>query len=544
MIPVVELLRVSGDSQAQDGSLNLPAQHQVNATICHRFGLRIVESIEVVVSGATIASTPDMQRVLRCITEGRAQGVVVAEYSRLFRPERWSDMTVLQTIQDYGAQIYRPAGPIDLATETGMMQATMENLYAALERRRIAQRFMRGKEEIRRRGGNPNPAALPTGLTWSKEGGWAYTDDAGRVGAAFRRFLAGEHNLSALGRSLGFPSVTLRDILANVVYTGWRVYDEKRDPSGPPVAGKRDRKKVARAPDEVIRVQLPLEPLVSEEDFATVQQLLALKRRSQMRWPAADHFIYSGFLDCADCDLTVYGARKGSKTAPHFYYSCRSKEARRRPEDKEPCENGYMRRDVLEGLLDAVMAEQLTRPDVLLAGIAAYTASIDADWRRAPSPDAVRDRLAKAERKRERLTDLYIDERISREEYDRRQAPILAETEALRAELAQAASVAAMPALDDAAVAALVHTLAEWRFLDTRARRRVLEVLTPTFYVRKYAVTGVQLPLVGLTRVVGDNDGRCGGDGAGRRRSRPRSRRRARRTPPASARTGARARPR
>ncbi|MDQ3753225.1 MAG: recombinase family protein, partial [Acidobacteriota bacterium] len=66
-------------------------------------------------------------------------------------------------------------------------------------------------------------------------------------------------------------------------YAGWRVIKERRDPA--PGARKvkaggrqADRPKISRAPEDVIRVQVINEPLVTLDDFERVQQLMALKK--------------------------------------------------------------------------------------------------------------------------------------------------------------------------------------------------------------------------------------------------------------------------
>ena len=150
--PVVELLRVSTESQAGEDRAGLPAQHATNLRTCSTFDLQVVASVSIVISGADVANSPEMGRVLAYLEDGAARGIVLAEYSRLFRPDRWSDFAVLARIQDAMAQIYLPSGPIDLQTELGFVQATVNNLLSALERKRIRERMERGKEEHRRRG--------------------------------------------------------------------------------------------------------------------------------------------------------------------------------------------------------------------------------------------------------------------------------------------------------------------------------------------------------------------------------------------------------
>lgn len=491
MIPVVELLRVSTDMQAS--GQNIPAQHAVNERTCKQHGLEVVETIEVVVSGAEIARSPQMAYLLELISSGRARGVVLAEYSRLFRPDRWSDMIVLQTFFDFNANIYLPAGPLDLQNESGFVQATVYNLAAALDRRRIKERMQRGKEEVRRRGGNVHPIALPYGVTHTPENGWSYNDDIKTVREVFRLFLAGEHNMAALGRRVGIARTKALYILQNAIYTGWRVYDKKRDQSPRGVfEGKGYRRTTERAADEVIRVRLPLEPIISEETFAQVQALLA-HRASTVRKPTVKdplRFLYRGYAFCT-CSSQLYGITASSYKKP--YYMCKS-QSHRRPADTEKCDNIYMERDKLEAQLDRVIRDQLLDPNVLAPAIESYNDSVMDDWQHMkPDHDAIRGKIVDLERKRARIIEAYIDGAIGGVERDQRLKVIDLELSTSRGMLG---AIAEPPkVLTENQIRQLVVAFAEWAMISRGARRNVLDSLKPAFYVHQYAVQGVEIPV-------------------------------------------------
>src|SRR5207247_2556005 len=104
----------------------------------------------------------------------------------------------------------------------------------------------------------------------------------------------------------------------NQIYAGWLVFDHKRDPSpqgkygidadGRPRFSKktgeliRDRKRIARPEEDVIRVRVIDEPLVSEVDFARVQSIIARKAEISLRQRRkVGHFTFNGFLWCSKC---------------------------------------------------------------------------------------------------------------------------------------------------------------------------------------------------------------------------------------------------
>src|SRR5260370_41177457 len=82
-------------------------------------------------------------------------------------------------------------------------------------------------------------------------------------------------------------------MLKNPIYTGWRGIDKKRDITAagkyPTKNGRQgDRRKIPRAPDEVIRDQLIDEPLISRDDFDLVQTILRMKR--SFHWRTSENY--------------------------------------------------------------------------------------------------------------------------------------------------------------------------------------------------------------------------------------------------------------
>lgn len=489
-IPVIELLRVSIQSQDSDERLGLDAQHSVNLSTCARFDLSIVgEPIRVVVSGAEIVGSEAMEQVLEAISYGRARGVVIAEYSRLFRPDRWDDYRILQTFADHAALIYLPSGPIDLQTEGGFVLATVNNMVASLERRRIKERMQRGKEEHRRRGGHPNGAhQVPLGIAFSKEAGWSYTADAERVKEIFHRVLSGERNFHRLANEMNVSRSLLRLILRREEYTGWRVYAHRiggKYPNG------RNRL-VPRRPEDVLRVRLPLEPLISEEDFATVQEIISKRHGPGIhRGQENDPFLYRGLLVCALDQRSLYV--NASKAHGRDYYLCENH--RIRPKDgSERCTLGYVRRERIEACIEIALSSVLADEELLTQAVQSYEDSLSASWRETTiDEEGTRRQLAQFAQRRERVLESYLDGVLSRARRDQELAEIDAKSTAVAGLLKRQPSKRP-GALSEIDVTALSLVLAEYRFLPREAKRKLLEALSPRIHIRKYEVVGVELP--------------------------------------------------
>ena len=314
----VELIRVSTKAQASEDRAGIPAQREVNRRTAHSYKLHIVRSIEIVdVSGASVLRSPEMQELLRLMESSDIHGVITKEFSRLIRPENFTDYALLQHFIDTETILYLPDGPIDLASKSGRLLGTIRAAIAGLERREILERMNDGKEAMRRQGKHPSGAiTLPLGVGYHKERGWYYTGEAEKVKRAFAMFLSGETSYTEIGRRLNLPRTNVRFLLGNPIYTGWKVYDQKRDPSAlgyvPGPDGRQGyRKKIKRAPDEVIRKRV-LDGLVSEEDFARVQEMVELKRLKHWRARAEtpSRYTYNGFLTCGEWTFPSPGPSK------------------------------------------------------------------------------------------------------------------------------------------------------------------------------------------------------------------------------------------
>lgn len=360
MMKVIELIRVSTEGQAAEDRASIPAQHTVNLRTCATYGLQIARSIEITdVSGASVLLAPEIQQLLDIIKAPEIHGVVTREFSRLMRPENFADYALLQAFVDSRTVLYLPEGPLDLNSKTGRLMGTIRAAIAGLERTEILERIWSAKEEKRRRGElAQSPIVLPFGVGYEKGEGFFYKPEAERVREAFRRFLTGEQSYAKLAKMVGVTPRGMHIILRNPIWTGWRVIDKKRDSSG---AGRylksdgrqADRRKIARAPAEIIRVRVIDEPLVSEADFLAVQQLMDLKQRNH--WRARDdydhRFTYNGFLTCSACGEMIH-----TNLSRRDYYACRGRRISHKCQTKE---NGLKIAPLRLAAIDRLLVEAL-----------------------------------------------------------------------------------------------------------------------------------------------------------------------------------------
>lgn len=489
---VIELIRVSTEGQAEDDRASIPAQRAINRRTAAAYGLEIVKTIELVgVSGASILRTPEMQALLKLIESPDIHGVVAREFSRVMRPDSFGDYVLFQVFQETGTMLYLPDGPLDLNSKTGKLVAGLRAIIAGNELSEIRERVWSAKEEKRKAGKlAQSQLVLPFGVGYEEKRGFFYESDAEKVREAFRLFMSGERSYVKLAEMVGVTPRGMHIIMRNPIWKGWRVIDKKRDLS---TSARRasadgrqaDRPKIKRSPDEVIRVRVIDDPMLTEEEFAAVQRIMDTK--SRLHWRAnpnkGHRFTYNGFLICSECESLIYG-----KFAKKHYYVCKSRLSRGGSTAKR-CESPSMRRDQLELKLDDVFGVRLTSKEFLVSLIG----ELESKYNRA----AIRSRIARLEgevgklrKKRERVLDSYFEGVLQRDERDSRLASLDKDMKLTEETLMRETP---RPELSVREMASAFSPLFDWQFLGRESKRRILSATVPEIHVRDYMISGIKV---------------------------------------------------
>jgi DNA invertase Pin-like site-specific DNA recombinase len=470
----IQLIRVSTAGQADQDRASIPSQKTINERTAKAHGLTIVKTIQIAdVSGVAVLLAPEIQELIVLMRDPEIHGVVAREFSRLMRPENFTDYAFLQAFSETGTILYLPEGPIDFSSKTGRLMGTIRAAIAGMERTEILERIWNAKEEKRRNGGfAQSRICLPFGVSFIG-GSWRYTDDVGRVQLAFQLALSGDASYTSIGNKVGIRPYNLRNILRNPIYTGWRVIDKKRDLSA---AGKYktkdgrqgDRRKIQRAPDEVIRVKVIDDPLISESDFQKVQRILDLKKQNSWRHiEGYEHrFTYNGYLNC-ECGALVY-----TKYRRDDYYVC-----------KVRCGASYMRRDRLEPMLDKLFTRDLTRPRFLQKIVKAMK-------QKEPTGNQERyaEQLKGLEAKRQRVLSAFYDGVIDVQERESKLAEIATSRRVL---IGMAERERPVPQVTVEALAEVFAPFMEFDLLGRNDKRRLLNTITPSITAANYRVSGL-----------------------------------------------------
>ena len=504
----IELIRVSTEGQAALDRASIPAQRAINRKTAAANGYQIVRTIEVVdVSGAVaVGYSPEYVQLAEAIKSPDIHAVVTREFSRLMRPENFADYVLLQMFADTRTVLLLPEGPIDFNSKTGRLMGTIRAAIAGMERTEMLERIWSAKEEKRKSGElAQSSVVLPFGVGYEAGRGFHYLPEAERVREAFRLFLTGEQRCyTELAQLVGVTPRGMHLILRNPIWKGWRVIDKRRDMSSSAKllreGGRQgDRRKIARAAEDVIRVQVITESLVSETDWQRVQDIMDAKgEKHWRRQPGAGHrFVYTGFLTCATCGDIVYG-----HTRRDDYYLCRNRYWSFKKSPKaHRCEAATMRRDRLEPKLDEVLGTKLTDEGFL----SEVLAEIEHTAKQASNPQTLarlQAQIEKLEAKRGRIIDAYLDGTITKAEREARAAQVQRDMEIAKAQLER--EVPQVPQVDVEQLSLILQPLFSWQFLDRSDKRQVLSAVIPDIHVADYAVRGVAINAGAL--VCGDNE--------------------------------------
>jgi hypothetical protein len=378
------------------------------------------------------------------------------------------------------------------------------------------------------------PQTWPFGVAWSQARGWYWTDEVEKVVRLFELFTSGMTAYNQLTQETAIPYANIPIILRNPIYSGWKVYDSKRDGTA---KGKvldemgrlRYQRKVKRVEEEIIRVRVFDKGIISDAMWAKAQQLLAFRKEMHQRrgkGEGLDRFLYRGFLKCGVCSDIMYTIPKRYGNVIRDYYVCRRKRGygqTYRPGKPVAwqiapgsCATHQLSRERLEPLIDEVLSERLTDPQFLDGLLDRHEQAGKKSDNRERIQRVRREIAANAE-KQERLMDLYIDGKLSKEQHAQRLVKLEQELKAGQKTLSDLAGEEMPLGVSAEDLAELLQPFYNWEFMQAEDKRRLLSTVVPAIKVSDYKVNGIYLALAGEHDGHND-DGPEDGAGTGRKK--------------------------
>jgi hypothetical protein len=300
----------------------------------------------------------------------------------------------------------------------------------------------------------------------------------------------GIHNYCELGRRTGLHSATVRCILRNPLYTGWRVIDKKRGAKRVSRTGKNYRNKVARGSDEIIRTKV-LEGVVTEECFARVQAEMSHTKFNhvQRRQNSKSANLGAGLLLCAKCGNSLFytSGRRLQKNrhgwvlckANHYLYKKRL----------GGCSQCHLRSDHVDEAITRLAVEILHTPRHLERIIRASLIKARSTVIPLIPPTSQNEQTSELARRDSRLIKAYEEGLLTLDEFRLRREAIRKEGETL----SRSFSTPRPPSDDGLGKLARLVVKAALRFsrtLDPLTRKKIISEIFQNIHVRDRQIVG------------------------------------------------------
>ena len=442
--------RVSTDAQERDGT-SLDTQERACVEFAVERGWDIVRHVRDSASGSLL-EREGLEVLRAAVRQAEADVVVAYAVDRLSRSQNHIGL-LFDEFETAGVKLEFVTERFE-DTAVGRFIIAARAFIAEVEREKIAERTMRGKEERAKSGRIPQATGRGIyGYKYDRETGRRVVNpiQASVVRRLFEDFAAG-WSLLGVTNSLneaGIPAYgggtwstwTVRNVLLNPAYCGHTFYRRtktkyRRDP----VTGRRRRVVLLRDRSDWIEVPGATPAIVPESLFETVQLRLHDPERRRV---AKRKYRYqlSGHVRCALCDSAMVG--QTASGGRYQYYRCRRSYSGRRD---DRCPTRYVRVGMLEDAVVREVAAVLSSPEVVLAELRkAFTGGVD----NRELADA-RELIASMEKQRKRLLRLYQMEEIDDSYLQRELAAIQARSSSAESTIARADRSPSRPrALED-----------------------------------------------------------------------------------------------
>lgn len=399
--------RVSSDKQEEQKTIE--SQVAELRRVCGADDCRVVqEYLDDGVSGASLAR-PGLDQLRDDAARGLWETVYILSPDRLARKYLYQAI-VLEELAKKSIQVVILNKPVTDRPEDQLLLG-MQGLIAEYERAQIMERTRRGRLYKARQGHIVN-AASPFGYDTVRENGrpvqlTVNEEQANVVRLIFGLYLELRSTTqvskefyargirSKLGSRVWHPAV-LNHVLRSECYVG-RAYYNKTQGHG-------------KCRDRSEWIMIPVPRIVDDKTFQLAQQILDQHGGGKKirEYPLAH------LVRCAYCGSTYVGNLGNQRRRP--YYRCTNR--RRRFPLPPDCYAKLIRAERLEAGVINALRDALLKPEILLTHLREQASQIRLKAKEATGEiEKSNVKLARLEEKQQKLLDLYLDGRVSKDEY-------------------------------------------------------------------------------------------------------------------------------
>ena len=324
--------RMDTDYEEVSVEETLSRHRQILEKLCKDKKLNVVEVLEEVVSGESLAARPKMLRLLELVNTGIYNGVVCMDIERLSRGSPMEAGYIMQIFQTNSCKIITPGKTYDLMNESDEQFTDMKFMFSRYELKTINKRLVRGRNQSASEGkfmGSMAPYGYrPYKLQGQKGNSLRIEPEEAKVvrmifdmygqqGMGYNAIAYALNDMHIPARKGEWSQTSIVNILTNEVYLGkirWRREPVKKVVKDGMLAKKRIQN------DDYELYDGMHEPIITEEQWERVK--VAQKKRGHHSTHTSKELKnpFAGILFCEKCGAAlkrnVPGKNQG--TAPWF----------------------------------------------------------------------------------------------------------------------------------------------------------------------------------------------------------------------------------
>jgi site-specific DNA recombinase len=306
---IAAYVRVSTNEQAQEG-YSIPAQKNRLEAYALSQGWEIVQWYVDEGESAKDLNRTELKRMLKAIEHGIFDCVLVYRLDRLTRSVM-DLFSLLNTFDKYNIKFKSATEVFDTTNAMGRLFITIVSALASWERENLGERVRMGMQQ-KAREGKWTVANPPLGYVSNDSVLTINPSEAAIVKEIYNLYLSGMGMWKIAGHlndrgiyprsGKAWNQNPIGYILKNPIYIGRTRYNYRVNK------------------DQYFEVEGIVPPIISEEEFNLVQQMIGSRRSAHPR-QATSKFIFSKILKCARCGKTLNGHTSQTKRGEKVYYS-------------------------------------------------------------------------------------------------------------------------------------------------------------------------------------------------------------------------------
>lgn len=389
-------VRVSTDMQGEE-SIENQIERCKQYLQFKGFKTDTAEVISDIASGAD-DGRKGLSQLMEKINNKEIDVLIVTELSRLSRKIK-TLINIIEAVKSNDVVIISVIQNIDTATPMGKAMILMTGLFAELERDNLKQR-VKNTMDTKARNGNHTGGVAPYGYDVINKELVPNPEKSEIVKKLFNDFILGV-SLSDLSRNYAIRLTTVRRILASPTYIGTKVYGTR--------IVNNDGKVVYADPENIKYIPNAHPPIVDEETFYTVQKLLnesVDKWHLRIKNKQKEYLLY-GLLKCYN-GHSMYGAESPSHYR-HYKCGLHGEKVDHEFCPKKNISATEIEKDVINDILNF---------DISKVDIEKGKKLKEAELKR------YSDNLRIEQEKVKKITDLYVNDQLEKDDYLERKAVI------------------------------------------------------------------------------------------------------------------------